>query len=80
MTESDIIVEDEPAYNRQRENAPENDGCKGGMISNNYFNYQPVTLNQIEEAEESKASGSIIRPGGVTSFKDQNKGININQH
>ena len=64
MSESDIVVEDEVGYNPLKEKAVDNDVFKCGMISNNYFNYQPVTLNQIEEAEESKTN---MRPGAFVT-------------
>jgi hypothetical protein len=55
ITESDIVVEDEAEECHQKRNRT---ALKYGIISNNYFNYQPVTLNQIEEVksggEESK--------------------------
>ena len=67
MTESDIVEEEGDEARRDQKNSDET--SKYGMISNKYFTYQPVTLNQIDEAqsvEESKTSGNVV----VTSFKD----------
>jgi|LauGreDrversion4_2_1035121.scaffolds.fasta_scaffold320210_1 hypothetical protein len=75
ITESDIA--DEDAENcTQRDQKAEEAGSRYTMIANNYFTYQPVTLNQIDEVksgEESKVS--ISQNKVISSFKDQMKGL-----
>lgn len=78
MTDSDIVEED--AQEVRKDQNIENGIQKYGMIANNYFTYQPVTLNQIDEAksgEESKLSEAKVQ--GISSFKDQMPGFNIQQ-
>ena len=79
ITESDIVDED-GEENTQRDQKAEDAGSRYGMIASNYFTYQPVTLNQIDEAksgEESKASASQTKVAAISSFKDQMRGLII---
>jgi hypothetical protein len=57
MTESDIAYDEdgEEIVKKDKEPHQNNILCQG-KISNNYFSYQPVTLNQIEEAKSGEES------------------------
>ena len=59
ITETDIADEEGENCTQRDPLKAEDIGSRYGMIANNYFTYQPVTLNQIDEVksgEESKVS------------------------